>query len=139
MRAETPGPYVTDDDNPKRPSGHAYAIRKSSWLTSTFRRTHRKKAMDITPQDVIDVLNSVGVKNWILMGLHGYVGYMPEPRATQDVDVLVPYSERQRAQQAIARKWPNLAVQEGSHVVRFKDTADPDSEGDPKPVFDSLG
>ncbi len=49
--------------------------------------------MDIAPQDVIDVLVAAGVKNWVLMGLHGYVGYLPSPRATQDVDVLVPHEE----------------------------------------------
>lgn len=50
--------------------------------------------MDITPQQVIDVFNAAGVKSWVLMGLHGYVGYMPQPRATQDVDVMVRHSER---------------------------------------------
>jgi len=60
---------------------------------------------------LIDVLNAASVKNWVLMGLHGYVGYMPEPRATQDVDVMVPYSQQQRAQKAISEKWPSLEVQ----------------------------
>ncbi len=126
------------ESTPKGPSGHAYAIRKSTWLTSEFRHTHRKGAMNITPQEVIDVLQAAGVKNWVLMGLHGYVGYMPEPRATQDVDVLVPTSQRQLAQKAIAAKWPLLAVQELSQVIRFKDPADLDSEGNPKPVVDLM-
>ena len=45
-------PQDMDDGDPKLPAGHAYAIRKSSWITSEFRRVHRKGAMDITPQDV---------------------------------------------------------------------------------------
>jgi len=94
---QAPAPADMHQFDPKLPAGHAYAIRTSTRLTSYFRRHYREGAMDITPQDVIDVLNLSGVKNWVLMGLHGYMGYMPEPRATQDVDVMVPYSERKRA------------------------------------------
>ncbi|MCH8839916.1 MAG: hypothetical protein IH831_04430 [Planctomycetes bacterium] len=133
-----PAPADMDQFDPKLPAGHAYAIRTSTRLTSYFRRHYRKGAMDITPQDVIDVLNLSGVKNWVLMGLHGYMGYMPEPRATQDVDVMVPYSERKRAKQAIAERWPELAVRELSQVVRFMDPSDLDHEGNPKPVVDLM-
>src|SRR5688572_8100512 len=80
--------------DPKGPSGHAAGVRTSTRLTRQYRQTHRKQAMDISPQDVIDVLVAAGVKNWVLMGLHGYVGYLPSPRATQDVDVLVPHDDR---------------------------------------------
>jgi hypothetical protein len=127
-----------DEFDPKLPAGHAYAIRTSSRLTSDFRWQYRKDAMDITPQDVIDVLNSAGVKNWVLMGLHGYVGYMPDPRATQDVDVMVPYSVRPRASKAIATRWPSLVIRELSQVTRFLDPADLDHEGKPKPVIDLM-
>jgi hypothetical protein len=122
-----------DEFDPKLPAGHAYAIRKSTQLTSYTKQHQRKAAMDITPQDVVDVLNSVGIKNWVLMGLHGYVGYMPSPRATQDVDVMVPYSERPRAKKAIAAKWPELVVRELSQVTRFLDPLDLDRDGNPKP------
>lgn len=72
------------------------------------------------------------------MGLHGYVGYMPDPRATQDVDVMVPYSERKRATKAIQSRWPDLQVRELSQVTRFLDPGDHDSEGRPKPVVDLM-
>jgi hypothetical protein len=94
--------------------------------------------MDITPQDVIDALNAGGVKTWVLMGLHGYVGYMPNPRATQDVDVMVTYSERGRAKKAIAARWPELVIRELSQVTRFLDPLDLDSHGDPKPAVDVM-
>ena len=68
-----------DQFDPTLPAGHAYAIRKSTQLTSYTKRHQRKAAMDITPQEVIDVINAAGVQNWVLMGLHGYVGYMPNP------------------------------------------------------------
>ena len=127
-----------DQFDPKLPAGHAYAIRTSTRLTSDFRRQHRKGAMDITPQDVIDAINSAGVKNWVLMGLRGYIGYMPDPRATQDVDVMVPYSSRAKAKKAIASRWPNLVIRELSQVTRFLDPADLDHEGQPKPVIDLM-
>ena len=127
-----------DQFNPTQPAGHAYAVRTSTRLTSDFRRQYRKGAMDITPQDVVDVLNSAGIKNWVLMGLHGYLGYMPEPRATQDVEIMVPYSGRARAKKAILARWPNLQVRELSQVTRFLDPADLDHDGRPKPVVDVM-
>lgn len=77
-------------------------------------------------------------QNWVLMGLHGYVGYLPMPRATQDVDVMVPDSQKTRATKAIAAKWPMLAMTELSQVVRFKDPGDLDADGQPKPVIDLM-
>jgi hypothetical protein len=127
-----------DQYDPTLPSGHAYAIRKSTSLTSYTKRHQRKAAMDITPQEVIDVLVAAGVKNWVLMGLHGYVGYMPSPRATQDVDVMVPYNERSKAKKAIAARWPELVIRELSQVTRFLDPLDLDHEGQPKPTVDIM-
>lgn len=127
-----------DEGDPTGPSGHAYGIRKSTWLTSTFRETHRKDAMDIKPQDVIDVLVAAGVKDWVLMGLHGYVGYLPQPRATQDVDVMVSNRSRKKAREAIASRWPNLVMQQLPQVTRFLDPGDPDPDGQPKPVLDLM-
>jgi hypothetical protein len=136
--AEEAGFHGIDEFDPKGPSGHAYAIGKSTRLTSYTKRHQRKAAMDITPQEVIDVLVAAGIRNWVLMGLHGYVGYMPDPRATQDVDVMVPYSERRRAKQAVAAAWPQLQVRELSQVTRFLDPLDLDSEGKPKPLIDVM-
>jgi hypothetical protein len=132
------GFHGIDDGDPKLPAGHAYAIRKSTWLTSYAKRHQRKMAMDITPQEVINALNSAGVKNWVLMGLHGYLGYLPSPRATQDVDVMVPYSGRARAKKAIAARWPELIVRELSQVTRFLDPLDLDPHGNPKPIVDLM-
>jgi hypothetical protein len=127
-----------DDLDPKGPAGHAAAVRKSAWLTWDYRRLHRKQAMSIGPQEVIDVLVAAGVRKWVLMGLHGYVGYLALPRATQDVDVLIPYSERKRALRAIREAWPNLIVRELSQVVRFLDPGDTGPDGQPKVVIDLM-
>ncbi len=132
-----PGPGNMDEGDPTEPCGHAYGLRVSSRLTSLFRQ-QRNIAMDVTPHEVIDCLVAAGVRKWVLMGLHGYVGYLPMPRATQDVDVLVRYSERDRAAKAIATRWPELTMQALKQVVRFLDASDPDHEGKPKPVIDLI-
>jgi hypothetical protein len=116
---QQPGPRGMDDLDPKGPSGHAYAFRKSTWLTSNIKTTRRKASMNILPQDVFNVINQAGIKNWVLVGLHGYVGYMPEPRATQDTDIMVSCSARSQAKKAIAKKWPQLIVRELSQITRF--------------------
>ncbi len=74
--------------------------------------------MDIKPQDVIDVLIAAGVKKWVLMGLHGYVGYLSQPRATQEVDVMIAHSNRKRAVKAVREAWPTLDVEELEPAVR---------------------
>ena len=132
------GPRGMDEFDPQGPSGHAYAFRKSTWLTSNIKTIRRKASMNILPQEVIDVMNEAGIKNWVLMGLHGYLGYMPEPRATQDVDIMVPYSARSQAKKAIAKKWPQLIVRELSQVTRFLDPLDVDQQGQPKPTIDIM-
>lgn len=127
-----------DQLNSQDAVGHAYGIRISTRLTSNFRRQYREGAMDVTTQDVVDVFTSAGIKNWVLMGLHGYVGYMPEPRATQDVDVLIPYSLRERAVKAVRTHWPQLVIEELPQVTRFCDPSDLDAKGNPRPVLDLM-
>ena len=127
-----------DYGDPTEPVGHAYGVRVSSRLTRDYRQLHRKLAMDITPQPVIDVLVKAGVKKWVLMGLHGYVGYMAAPRATQDVDILVSTRERKKAVEAIKAAWPMLIVEEFPEVVRFRDPNDLGADGKPKPTIDLM-
>lgn len=94
--------------------------------------------MDVTPEEVIECMIEAQVKNWCLMGLHGYVGYLPMPRATQDVDVMVPYSQKVKASKAVAKRWPMLTQVDLSNVIRFMDSTDLDSDGKPKPVVDIM-
>jgi hypothetical protein len=127
-----------DDLDPQGPAGHAYGIRVSSRLTTDYRRRLRRGIVDVTPEEVIDCLNQAEIKNWVLMGLHGYVGYLSMPRATQDVDVMVPFSQRKRATQAIAERWPMLQQVDLPQVTRFLDPTDLDPEGKPKPLIDIM-
>ena len=135
---DTAGWAGHDELDPRGPSGHAYGIRVSARLTSDYRSTHRTSAVDITPQDVIDCLVRAGIKSWVLMGLHGYVGYLPTPRATQDVAVMVSHNEKTKATNAIAERWPMLEKVELAQVVRFLDRGDKDPQGRARPVVDLM-
>lgn len=127
-----------DELDPTGPSGHAYGIRKSSMLTSDYRKRFRRGIVDVTPEEVIACMIESKIRNWVLMGLHGYVGYLPMPRATQDVDVMVAFSEKLVAAKAIETRWPMLKRINLEQVVRFMDDTDLDPEGKPKPVIDLM-
>jgi hypothetical protein len=71
-------------------------------------------------------------------GLHGYMGYLSEPRATQDVDVMAPGGSLAEARAAIATRWPELLVRHLPHLTRFADPADRDAEGNAKQVIDLM-
>ncbi len=94
--------------------------------------------MDITPRQVMDCLIDAGIKDWVLMGLHGYVGYLPMPRATQDVDVMVSSQESEKAVEVIQARWPTLEVTRFPVVIRFGDPADLDARGKAKQVIDLM-
>ena len=127
-----------DETDPTGPSGHAYGIRVSSRLTTDYRRRLKRGTVDVTPEEVIDCMIQADIQQWVLMGLHGYVGYLPMPRATQDVDVMVPYDQKDKAAKAIGARWPMLTQVTLSQVVRFLDPTDLDSDGKAKPVIDLM-
>jgi hypothetical protein len=138
LRIATAGFAGVDETDPTGPSGHAYGVNKSAMLTSDYRKRLRRGIVDVRPEEVIDCMNEAGIKNWCLMGLHGYVGYLPMPRATQDVDVMVPFSQKKKAADAVAKRWPMLKRVELSQVVRFMDETDLDPDGHAKPVVDIM-
>lgn len=127
-----------DDFDPKGPTGHVKGLRVSSRLTSDYRNRIKGGTVDVTPQEVVDCLNQAHIKDWVLMGLHAYVGYLPQPRATQDVNIVVPRSQRSRTAQAIAARWPMLRQVSSPQVVRFLDPTDLDFNGEPQPVIDIM-
>ena len=127
-----------DAGDPITPCGQAYGLRVSMRLTTDYRSTWRKQSMDVKPSEVMDCLREAGVKNWCLMGLHGYVGYLPMPRATQDVDVMVPHNQKKKAVKAICSRWPQLEKEEFEPVVRFYDPGELDMHGKKVPVIDLM-
>ena len=94
--------------------------------------------MDVKPAEVMSCLRDAGVENWCLMGLHGYVGYLPMPRATQDVYIMVPHNQKRKAVKAIIGRWPELIKEEFEPVVRFYDPGELDIDGNRVPVIDLM-
>ncbi len=127
-----------DAGDPTGPCGHAYGLKVSMRLTTDYRSTWRNQSMDVKPSEVMECLREAGVRDWCLMGLHGYVGYLPMPRATQDVDVMVPHNQKKKAVKAISGRWPQLERKEFPPVVRFYDPGERDGDGNMVPVIDLM-
>jgi hypothetical protein len=81
---------------------------------------YRPKATMVKPEKVIRVLNGAGVR-FVVMGTHGITGWRDEPRATQDVDVLVRSRDHRKAVAAIQNAYPKLKLDETPVVTRFVD------------------
>src|SRR5262249_3675232 len=73
-------------------------------------------------EEIIQVLNKAGIK-FVLMGTHAMSGWRDEPRATQDVDVLVQKRFHRKAVTALGQTYPDLTVQDLPAVTRFLDPA----------------
>jgi hypothetical protein len=99
---------------------HLRALHTSSELTRWFRRVREPNVEKVTPEGVIAALNRAGI-NPVLMGTHGLVGYRSEPRATQDVDVLVTKKDVRRAVRTLEEKYPYLEVLDASAVTSMCD------------------
>ena len=101
---------------------HQQAVQISSFLTLVFRRMYQPRAAMFSAEEVIKVLNAAGVK-FVLMGAHGIGGWLPEPRASQDVDVLVQKRHHRKAIRAIQGAYPDLGIEDTPVVTRFNDPA----------------
>src|SRR4051812_42204035 len=78
----------------------------------------------ITPIQVITALNEAGAP-FVLMGAHAIGGWMNNPRATQDVDVLVSPRGAKKAVRALLAAFPALEAEEHGPrdaVVRLRHT-----------------
>jgi hypothetical protein len=74
----------------------------------------------IPPLAVITVLNNASV-SFVLVGLHGISGWMNEPRATEDVDVVIGAKHHKKALKALLASYPNLEVSDLDVVTRLRD------------------
>ncbi|HEX7378155.1 MAG TPA: hypothetical protein VF278_13645 [Pirellulales bacterium] len=113
-----------DHDPPIKsgPTDHGAALESVDWLTRTQYKMHRPDAVQVEPHELIRVLNEAGVR-FVLMGQHGISGWLSEPRATRDVDVVVEKRRFAKAVRAIHAAWPELLVRELPVVTRFLDPA----------------
>ena len=74
----------------------------------------------IAPVDVIRALDDKGIR-FMLLGAHGLVGWIGEPRATQEVDILVPARSHKKAVQALLARFPHLYCEDHEVVTRLHD------------------
>lgn len=113
-----------DHDPPIKtgPIDHRAALESVRWLTRTQYQMHRPDAMQVDPDELIKLLNEAGIK-FVLMGEHGISGWLSEPRATRDVDVVVQKRHFAKAVRAIQAAWPELVVKQYPVVTRFLDPA----------------
>jgi hypothetical protein len=91
-------------------SGLATSIAISEYYVKNF----------IQPLEVVRVLNAAGVR-FMLVGLHGILGWMRKPRATQDVDVLVAARHHKKAVTALLAAFPHLEEYDLPVVTRLRD------------------
>ncbi len=100
---------------------HREALQISSRVTRNIRRLQGRTKMNISPKEVIEVLNKAGIK-FTLVGAHGIAGWLTDPRASQDVDVLIQ-AQHKKAVQVMRKAYPDLGVKENTVVTRLIDPA----------------
>jgi hypothetical protein len=93
---------------------HVHSLETSTALSSYY------VPKMITPLEVIDVLNKTTI-NFVLVGAHGIVGWMNEPRATQDVDVVVATRHHKKAVKVLLTAFVHLEADEHPVVTRLRD------------------
>src|SRR6266852_1254321 len=94
------------------PDDHAASLAESTALSAN------QVSRMIAPLDIVAVLNQAKV-NFVLVGAHGLSGWVADPRATRDVDLVVMSRHLKRATRALLETFPHLEVVEHPAVVRF--------------------
>jgi hypothetical protein len=74
----------------------------------------------IAPKDVIRVLNDAAIR-FMLVGAHGLAGWIDEPRATQDVGILVGQRSHKKAVRILLHTFPRLVSQDHEVMTRLLD------------------
>ncbi len=101
------------------PAHHRWALGISTQVTTNIREMYFPKAANVLPRDVIKILNAAKIK-FVLVGAHGISGWLGDPRATQDVDVLIQ-SRHKKAIEAIKKEYPDLLLHDNPVVTQFID------------------
>ena len=74
----------------------------------------------LSPLDVIRVLNREKI-SFVLVGAYGLSGWMPQARATEDVDVVVAARQVAKAVRVLTEAFPHLEADDVEVVVRLRD------------------
>jgi hypothetical protein len=99
---------------------HGDSLRISTEITRTLRKMYWPEVSMVAPADIIPVLNEAGVR-FILMGNYGISGWRSEPRATEDVDILVRTRDQRKAVRVLRDAFPSLQVVDYPVVTSFLD------------------
>jgi hypothetical protein len=93
---------------------HRQCLEKAAILTSFQVKN------PIDPLAVISVLNRNAIR-FVLIGLYAFAGWMKEPRASADVDVIVPKRQHNKAVNALECAFPQLKVDDHATVTRLRE------------------
>lgn len=80
---------------------HSKGLEESTLITSFCTENF------IPPPDIIRVLNKAKVR-FVLLGIHGLVGWLAEPRASQSVELLVPARSYKKAIASLLKRFSSL-------------------------------
>jgi len=94
-------------------------VHENTLTRTTFLSSYWKADM-ITPLEVITVLNEAKI-SFVLIGMYGLVGWMKEPRATQDVDLVVAARHLKKAVGLLTKAFRGLDPEDHEVVVRFRE------------------
>jgi hypothetical protein len=97
---------------------HRQALQIGSEVTRWFRKQQEPNVLKVTPENVLATLEQAAI-SCVLMGAHGINVYRDEPRASQDVDVLVTKREVRKAVRVLEETFPYLEIKENSVVACF--------------------
>lgn len=99
----------------------AEGIATSSFLSKRpmLGREQKEDVMRLVPEDLTPSLDAAGI-DYVLVGAHGLAGWLPQARATEDVDFLVRVQDKQKAADAVLKKYPVLEIEKHPDVWRLK-------------------
>lgn len=98
---------------------HERRLRRSAEIAQ-FQMELQLDKRFLSPLDVIRVLNREKI-SFVLVGAYGLAGWMPQARATEDVDVVVAARQVQKAVRVLTKAFPNLEAVDLEVVVRLRD------------------
>jgi hypothetical protein len=90
---------------------------KGLWKSSQLSGFQVENA--IPPLDVIRILNDAKI-SFVLVGAYGLAGWRKEPRATEDVDVVVAAKQVKKAVKLLCGEFPELEPVDLPVVVRLR-------------------
>ena len=107
-------------DTRPSPLPFAQCIALSSQLSKLpmIGREQPWEVIRMVPADVVPLLAAAKI-DFMLVGAHGASGWMLEPRATQDVDILIRPKDKTKATHAILAKFSDLNIEKFPDVWRF--------------------